>query len=170
MTYFYCTTKVHNHHKVGITSSFRGIRSRLSDYRQISPGTNIEFFTEIPSKSIEDSFKDKFWHFRIANSECYDLRLDIIFKHVLKYIHKGDPKKIVTINTNLFESLIAEQLSIIQKKNPECSIGSYPYFNFNEKSGGVNIVVSSWTLIKLDHITNEIKDMISLLGGKSSIV
>jgi len=93
-----------------------------------------------------------------------------MFKNILKNIQKGNPKKIVTINTNLFESIIAKQLSLIQKKNPECSIGSYPYFNFNEKSGGVNIVVSSWTLIKLDHITNEIKDMISLLGGKSSIV
>ena len=88
MTYFYCTTKIDNHYKVGISRSYRGIRSRLSDYRQISPHTNIKFFTEVPSKSIEDSFKDKFWHFRIANSECYDLRLDIIFKHVLKYIHE----------------------------------------------------------------------------------
>ena len=93
-----------------------------------------------------------------------------MFKNILKKIQKGNPKKIVTINTNLFESIIAKQLSIIQKNNPECSIGSYPYFNFIEKSGGVNIVLSSWTLIKLDHITNEIKDMISLLGGKSSIV
>ena len=93
-----------------------------------------------------------------------------MFYNLLKYIQKGDPKKIVTINTNLFESIIAKQLSLIQKKNPECSIGSYPYFNFNKKSGGVNIVVSSWTLIKLDHITNEIIKMISLLGGKSSIV
>ena len=92
-----------------------------------------------------------------------------MFKNILKNIQKGNPKKIVTINTNLFESIIAKQLSIIQKNNPECSIGSYPYFNFNKKSGGVNIVVSSWTLVKLDHITNEIKEMISLLGGKSSI-
>jgi len=88
VTYFYCTTKVHNHYKVGISRSYGGIRSRLSDYRQISPRTNIKIFTEIPSKNIEDSFKDKFRHFRIANSECYKLRLDIIFKHVLKYIHK----------------------------------------------------------------------------------
>ena len=93
-----------------------------------------------------------------------------MFKNIIRNIQKGNPKKIVTINTNLFESLIANQLSKIQENNPECSIGSYPYFNFNKKSGGVNIVVSSWTLVKLDHITNEIKDMISLLGGKSSIV
>ena len=93
-----------------------------------------------------------------------------MFYNILRYIQKGNPKKIVTINTNLFESLMAKQLAKIQENNPECSIGSYPYFNLIEKSGGVNIVISSWTLVKLDHITNEIKDMISLLGGKSSIV
>ena len=93
-----------------------------------------------------------------------------MFYNLLRYIQKGDPKKIVTINTNLFESIIAKQLSIIQKNYPECSIGSYPYFNFIKKSGGVNIVISSWSLTKLDHIADEIKHMISLLGGKSSIV
>ena len=86
--YFYCTEKVGNYYKVGISRSFDGIKNRLSDYRQISPKTNIKFFTEVPSSSIEDSFKNKFNHFRIGNSECYTLRKDIIFKHVLKFIHK----------------------------------------------------------------------------------
>ena len=35
-------------------------------------------------------------------------------------------------------------------------------FNLIEKSGGVNIVISSWTLVKLDHITNEIKGLIKI--------
>ena len=96
--------------------------------------------------------------------------MEKMFKNLLKNIQKGKPKKIITINTNLFESIIAKQLSIIQKNYPECSIGSYPYFNFIKKSGGVNIVISSWSLTKLDHITDEIKHMISLLGGKSFIV
>ena len=65
---------------------------------------------------------------------------------------------------------MAKKLSKIQEKNPECSIGSYPYFNYVANSGGVNIVISSWKLNKLDHITNEIKEMISLLGGTSTIV
>ena len=60
--------------------------------------------------------------------------------------------------------------TIIQITNPECSIGSYPYFNYIAKTGGVNIVISSWTLDHLDGIVKEIKNMISLLGGKSSIV
>ena len=93
-----------------------------------------------------------------------------MFKNILKNIQKGNPKKIVTINTNLFESIIAKQLSTIQKNYPECSIGSYPYFNYIAKTGGVNIVISSWTLNDFDFIIKEIQDMISLLGGKSSIV
>ena len=52
-----------------------------------------------------------------------------MFVNVLKNIKKGESKKIITINTNLYESLIAEKLSIIQEKNPKCSIGSYPYFD-----------------------------------------
>ena len=96
--------------------------------------------------------------------------MKMMFSNLLKHIEKGEAKKVVTINTNLYESIIAKKLSTIQEKNPECSIGSYPYFNFVKKSGGINIVVSSWRLKKLDHITNEIKEMISLLGGKSSIL
>ncbi len=93
-----------------------------------------------------------------------------MFIHVLKNIQKGEPKKIITISTNLYESLIAEKLSIIQEENPKCSIGSYPYFNHVSKIMGVNIVISSWKLKNLDNIADEIEDMISLLNGKSKIV
>jgi|TARA_B100001964_G_scaffold12454_1_gene13167 molybdenum cofactor synthesis domain-containing protein len=93
-----------------------------------------------------------------------------MFVNVLKKIKKGNPKKIITINTNLYESLLAEKLSIIQKKNPKCSIGSYPYFNHIANTKGVNIVISSWELKNLDNIASEIEEMISLLNGKSKIV
>ena len=61
-------------------------------------------------------------------------------------------------------------LNDIQKNFSECSIGSYPYFNFIAKKGGVNIVVSSWTMQSLDDVVLEIQKMIRLKGGKSSIV
>ena len=93
-----------------------------------------------------------------------------MFVGVLKNIKKGESKKIITINTNLYESLIAEKLSIIQEKYPECSIGSYPYFNYVTNARGVNIVISSWKLKNLDKIAGEIEEMISLLNGKSKIV
>ena len=93
-----------------------------------------------------------------------------MFVNLLNNIEKGKPKKIVTINTNLFESTIATELSVIQKNNPECSIGSYPYFNYIENTSGVNIVISSWTLEKIDHVVNETKKMTSLFNGKCSVV
>ena len=93
-----------------------------------------------------------------------------MFVNVLKNIKKGDSKKIITINTNLYESLIAEKLSLIQKKTPECSIGSYPYFDKVANTSGVNIVISSWKLKNLDNIASEIEEMILLLNGKSKIV
>lgn len=93
-----------------------------------------------------------------------------MFINLLEIIEKGSPKKIVTININLYESSIALDLKIIQDNFKECSIGSYPYFNYASKKGGVNIVVSSWTLNSLDEVVKKIQEMISLLGGKSSIV
>ena len=65
---------------------------------------------------------------------------------------------------------MAKNLSTINKKYKKCSIGSYPFFNFKKKIGGVNIVVSSWEVEDLSLIIKEISRMISLLGGKSSIV
>ena len=96
--------------------------------------------------------------------------MQIMFLQILENLKKGSPKKILTINTNLYESTIALFLNDIQKNFSECSIGSYPYFNFIEKKGGVNIVVSSWTMQSLDDVVLEIQKMIRLKGGKSSIV
>jgi molybdenum cofactor synthesis domain-containing protein len=93
-----------------------------------------------------------------------------MFLNLLEIIEKGSPKKTITIHTNLFESSIALDLGKIQDNFRECSIGSYPYFNYVSKKGGVNIVVSSWTLDSLDEVVKKIQEMISLLGGKNSIV
>ena len=93
-----------------------------------------------------------------------------MFINLLEVIEKGSPKKTTTINIDLFESSIALDLKIIQDNFKECSIGSYPYFNYASEKGGVNIVVSSWTLNSLDEVVKKIQEMISLLGGKSSIV
>jgi len=93
-----------------------------------------------------------------------------MFDYVLTNLSKGKAKNVVTINTNLFESTLANELSLVQDKFKNCSIGSYPYFNYVTKTGGVNIVVSSWTLDNLDNIVLDIRNNIKLLGGKSSIV
>ena len=96
--------------------------------------------------------------------------MEVMLINVLKNLKKGKPKKIMTINTNLYESKIAPFLKDIQKNYQECSIGSYPYFNFLSKTGGVNIVMSSWTMSSLDDVEKEITEMIKLNGGNYSIV
>ena len=96
--------------------------------------------------------------------------MEVMFVNVLKNLKKGKPKKIKTINTNLYESKIAPFLKDIQNKYEECSIGSYPYFNFLSKTGGVNIVISSWTMTSLDDVEKEIIEMIKLNSGNYSIV
>ena len=96
--------------------------------------------------------------------------MEVMFINLLKNLKKGKPKKIITINTNLYESKLAPFLKDIQEKNKECSIGSYPYFNFLSKTGGVNISLSSWTMDSLDNIEKEIIEMIKLNGGNYSIV
>ena len=96
--------------------------------------------------------------------------MEIMLINVLKNLKKGKPKKITTINTNLYESKIAPFLKDIQKQYKECSIGSYPYFNFLSKTGGVNIVLSSWTMDTLEVVEKKIIMMIKLNGGNYSIV
>ena len=96
--------------------------------------------------------------------------MEKMFLKILERLNHGESKIISTINTNLFESVIALELETIQKKYSKCSIGSYPYFYFDKKIGGVNIVISSWEMKNLDIVLNEIENMIKLKGGKSSLV
>ena len=71
----------------------------------------------------------------------------------------------------LVESVFPPGGSIkIQNHFDDCSIGSYPYFNLAAKTGGVNIVVSSWNMTSVQPVVNDIVNMIKLNGGKSSIV
>ena len=96
--------------------------------------------------------------------------MQIMFLELIKKIKKGKPKLEITINTDLYESKIAVYLKEIQGKYKNSSIGSYPYFNLAAKTGGVNIVVSSWDMTSLQPVVDDIVHMINLNGGKSSIV
>ena len=96
--------------------------------------------------------------------------MQIMFLELIKKLKKGKPKLVITINTNLYESKIAFFLKDIQNKYKDSSIGSYPYFNLAAKTGGVNIVVSSWNMTSVKPIVDDIVNMIKLNGGKSSIV
>ena len=96
--------------------------------------------------------------------------MQVMFLELIKKLKKGKPKIVVTINTNLYESKIAILLEEIQHKYIDSSIGSYPYFNLAAKTGGVNIVVSSWNMTSVQPVVDDITNMIKLNGGKSSIV
>ncbi len=96
--------------------------------------------------------------------------MQIMFLELIKKLKKGKPKLVTTINTNLYESKIAIFLKEIQDKHKDSSIGSYPYFNLVAKTGGVNIVVSSWSMSSVQPVVDDIVNMIKLKGGKSSIV
>ena len=93
-----------------------------------------------------------------------------MFQNLLFDFKKGKPKKICTINTDLYESVIASGLSQIQDRYPDSSIGSYPYYDYQNKKSGVNIVISSWKRDSLNDINSNIIEMISLLGGESKII
>ena len=96
--------------------------------------------------------------------------MQVMFTELVKTINKGNPKITRTIKTDLYESKIANHLKNIQNKYKDSSIGSYPYFNLTAKTGGVNIVVSSWNMKSVQPIVDDIVDMIKLNGGKTSIV
>ena len=96
--------------------------------------------------------------------------MQVMFLELIKKLKKGKPKIVITINTNLYESKIAIFLKDIQDKYIDSSIGSYPYFNLAAKTGGVNIVVSSWNMTSIQPVVDDITNMIKLNGGKSSIV
>ena len=92
-----------------------------------------------------------------------------IFDNKIKLGKKSKSQR-RALNTDLFESKIAPSLNDIQNQFTDCSIGSYPYFNLISKTGGVNIVISSWTMNSLDEIEKEIIKMIKFNGGNCSIV
>ena len=96
--------------------------------------------------------------------------MQVMFLELIKKLKRGKPKIVTTINTNLYESKIAIFLKDIQNKYKNSSIGSYPYFNIAAKTGGVNIVVSSWNMTSIQPVVDDIINMIKLNGGKSSIV
>tara|TARA_B100001057_G_C22696435_1_gene889917 strand:+ start:122 stop:868 length:747 start_codon:yes stop_codon:yes gene_type:complete len=96
--------------------------------------------------------------------------MKVMFKELIKKIKKGKPKLITTINTDLYESKIALNLKNIQNKYERASIGSYPYFNLAAKTGGLNIVISSWDMPSLEPVTKDITIMIESFGGKCHIV
>ena len=92
--------------------------------------------------------------------------MQAMFIDLIKNLKSGDPIINITITTDLYESILAKSLEQIQKDFNNCEIGSYPYFNFERKIGGVNIVVSGKDKSYLNTVEKKIITKINKLGGK----
>ena len=95
--------------------------------------------------------------------------MQIMFLSILNTLNSSDPIISETINTNLYESIIAKDLENIQKNSADCEIGSYPHFDFQKKIGGVNIVISGINKISIDKVVDEIILTIKKLGGNARV-
>ncbi len=71
------------------------------------------------------------------------------------------------ISTILPEGVIAEYIEIIQKKNPEIDIGSYPYFK--NHNFGVSLILKSQNKKKLDEISMKIFEYLDGIKGKPKL-
>ena len=80
-----------------------------------------------------------------------------MFDNLIKSLKINNPIISKTINTSLFESIIAKSLDKIQKKYNNCEIGSYPSFDIKRKVGNVNIVVSGTNKQSINFAVEEIK-------------
>ena len=89
-----------------------------------------------------------------------------MFQQVLKKLKSNKPIISKTINTNIYESIIAKSLTRIQNKYNNCEIGSYPRFDFKKKEANVNIVVSGNSIKNIKSAVNDIITSIKKLGGK----
>ena len=84
----------------------------------------------------------------------------------IEFLNQSFKKNIlpkITISTILSEGVIAEYIEEIQNKNPEISIGSYPYFKSDQF--GVSLVIKSHNKKKLSSIGKTIFDYLSAKRG-----
>tara|TARA_B100000029_G_scaffold463703_1_gene497182 strand:- start:648 stop:1406 length:759 start_codon:yes stop_codon:yes gene_type:complete len=93
--------------------------------------------------------------------------MQVMFKEVIKKLKKTKPIISITINTNLYESIMAKDLDIIQNTYVDCEIGSYPHFDFNRKSASVNVVISSKKRKIITLVKKKIITAVKKLGGKA---
>ncbi len=93
--------------------------------------------------------------------------MQIMFLSILNTLNSSDPIISETINTNIYESIIAKDLENIQKNSVDCEIGSYPHFDFQKKISGINIVISGIDKTSITKVGDEIILMIKKLGGNA---
>jgi len=90
--------------------------------------------------------------------------MQAMFAGIVDRLTGGDPVLTVNIITNLSESHFAKQLTVIQEKYSDISIGSYPFYRNGRP--GVNLVLRSTDTEKLDVVKHKVGELINELGGK----
>ncbi len=89
--------------------------------------------------------------------------MQVMFEGITNRISGGPPVLSHTIATRLREGDFAGPLTRIQEQYPDISIGSYPYFRAGTL--GVNLVIRGTSQSRLDSAAEDIRQMISGLGG-----
>jgi len=87
--------------------------------------------------------------------------LQVMVPYLDKIIKSGEKILSVSIDSELRESTLADELSSIQKKYVEVDIGSYPYFK--EKPGTV-LVLRSIKKDKLETCEKEVRALVKKLS------
>lgn len=90
--------------------------------------------------------------------------MQLMFDGITNRLTGGDPIITVNVATNIGEGVFAADLSKLQDKYPNITIGSYPYYR--QRKLGVNLVMRSTNEDQLEELKEEIKVMIIHLGGK----
>ena len=88
----------------------------------------------------------------------------LMFDGITNRLTGGDPIITVNVATNLGEGVFAEDLSKLQDEYPDVSIGSYPYFR-NRKLG-VNLVMRSTNVNRLEELKEKLTTTLVQLGGR----
>ena len=88
----------------------------------------------------------------------------LMFDGIIDRLTGGDPIITINVATNIGEGVFAEDLSRLQDEYPDISIGSYPYFR-NRKLG-VNLVMRSTNVNRLEELKEKLSTILIQLGGK----
>ena len=88
----------------------------------------------------------------------------LMFDGIIDRLTGGDPIITFNVATNISEGMLADGLSKLQDEFSDINIGSYPYFK--QRKLGVNLVMRSTNINRLEELKEKLTAMIIQLGGK----
>ena len=88
----------------------------------------------------------------------------LMFDGITDRLIGGDPIITFNVATNIGEGVLADGLSKLQDEYPDINIGSYPYFK--QRKLGVNLIMRSTNVNRLEELKEKLTAMIIQLGGK----